>query len=715
MAKISHIGVQISLLIVLLCSLYPTYAAGERVALVIGNAEYKVSPLDNPDNDADSMSAALEKLGFRVIKGKNLSRQKIRESIRKFGKALRTAEVGLFYYAGHGIQYSGENYLIPVNADIQEEFEIKDEAISASSVLRSMENAGNPVNVVILDACRNNPFAKNFRSSSRGLLSMDGPNGSLIAFATGPGNVAADGSGENGLYTQHLLKYMNEPGLKLEEVFKKVRIAVSAETDGKQVPWEKSSLTGEFYFTGDITIVQPNVVVEGHDGAATNSRQSYELEFWNDVKSSPSEEMYQAYLEQYPEGTFARIALIKLKQYEPQVNVVEPAVSSLATLTVRSNVRGDMVTLNGVEQGATRLDLELEPGDYVIGVGKPGYQPFERTVSLSAGEEQTVYAKLSPVKTEQPALAKLSVVSNSQAQIYIDSVVEGATLLRKELPAGSYLIEVRKPGYQGFKKRVLLTAGSEEKVLAYLSEIKSVGSNLKKSSSGTVVLWINSNVKGQVRINGKEVGFTRLYRRLNPGNIRIKVTKPGYKEFQKDVIAKSGDKLNVYAKLTKLPKANDLSNKNSSSNTVVLWVNSNIKGKVTINGKHEGNTRLYKRLSPGKFRIEVTRSGYKKFQKELVVKSGDNLNVYAKLTKLPKANDLSNKNSSSNTVVLWVNSNVKGKVTINGKHEGNTRLYKRLSPGKFKIEVTKSGYKKFQKEFVVKSGDKLNIYAKLTK
>lgn len=224
------------------------YAASDRVALVIGNSDYKDSPLKNPINDADSITHSLENLGFKVIHGKNLDRKQFRSKIRVFGEALKHSEVGLFYYAGHGLQYDGDNYLVPVKANIQAQDEIIDEAISANAVLRKMESAGNSVNIVILDACRNNPFARSFRSTSRGLTRMSGVKGSLIAYATSPGKVASDGTGDNGLYTQYLLKYMNQPNLKLEEVFKKVRISVSKDTSEKQIPWENSSLMGDFYF-----------------------------------------------------------------------------------------------------------------------------------------------------------------------------------------------------------------------------------------------------------------------------------------------------------------------------------------------------------------------------------------------------------------------------------------------------------------------------------
>jgi len=220
----------------------------KRVALVIGNGDYKFSPLTNPKNDAESMAEALGRCGFDVHKLVNVNRQEMRNAIREFGSNLKKSGVGLFYYAGHGIQVKGENYLIPVNVDVKNEYEVEDECIKMSCVLRAMEDAGNRLNIVILDACRNNPFKRSFRSSTRGLARMDAPAGSYIAFATAPGSVAADGTGKNGLYTSKLLEFMLSPGLSIEQVFKKVRIAVLEATNKEQVPWESSSLTGNFYF-----------------------------------------------------------------------------------------------------------------------------------------------------------------------------------------------------------------------------------------------------------------------------------------------------------------------------------------------------------------------------------------------------------------------------------------------------------------------------------
>ena len=219
-----------------------------RVALVIGNGAYKEAPLKNPANDARDIAATLKRLGFEVILRTNADLPTMDRAVDEFYASLKRGGTGLFYFAGHGLQVGGINYLVPVGARLQSESDARYQAVDAGRVLGKMEDAGNDLNLVILDACRNNPFARSFRSASLGLAKMDAPTGSLIAYATAPGSVAADGDGQNGVYTKHLLKNLTTQGLSVEEMFKRVRLGVVGETKKAQVPWEASSLTGNFSF-----------------------------------------------------------------------------------------------------------------------------------------------------------------------------------------------------------------------------------------------------------------------------------------------------------------------------------------------------------------------------------------------------------------------------------------------------------------------------------
>ena len=239
----------------------------QRFALVVGNGNYKFSPLRNPLTDAKDMTEALARLGFEVVSKTDLSQNEMKQAIRAFGERIRRGGIGLFYYAGHAVQVDGRNYLIPVGAEISREQEVEYEAVDVGFLLSQMQDARNQLNIVILDACRNNPFTRKFRSTNDGLASINAPSGTLIAYATAPGSVASDGNGRNGLYTQELLKAMREPALKIEDVFKRVRSGVQGLTSGMQVPWESSSLVGDFYFL-------PGTVAESKALPMVNGRNS---------------------------------------------------------------------------------------------------------------------------------------------------------------------------------------------------------------------------------------------------------------------------------------------------------------------------------------------------------------------------------------------------------------------------------------------------------
>ena len=224
-----------------------TAAQEMRTALVIGNSAYSSGPLKNPANDAADMAAMLKNLGFSVTLNENCSLQEMDEAIEAFGNRLKRGGVGLFYYAGHGVQVNGTNYLLPIGAKINKETDVKYQAVDANKILDEMATANNGLNIVILDACRDNPFTRGFRNAARGLaIVSSAPSGTFISYSTSPGNIARDGAGRNSPYTAALLQYMQAPGLTISDVFVNVRTKVKKETG--QVPWELSSLEGMFYF-----------------------------------------------------------------------------------------------------------------------------------------------------------------------------------------------------------------------------------------------------------------------------------------------------------------------------------------------------------------------------------------------------------------------------------------------------------------------------------
>jgi hypothetical protein len=225
----------------------------KRLALVIGNSNYiHASYLQNPVNDANSIAQALTEVGFTVIKYTNADQKTLKKAMDDFGEKLKNFNVGLFYYAGHGIQAKGVNYLIPVDAELKVEQDVEYDCADAGRILGKMEAAGTKTNIVILDACRNNPFERAWggrtAGQGTGLAFMNAPSGSLIAYATSPGKTASDGTGRNGLYTEAILKYIKVPGMPIEEFFKNVRTLVENNSNREQTPWESTSLKGNFYF-----------------------------------------------------------------------------------------------------------------------------------------------------------------------------------------------------------------------------------------------------------------------------------------------------------------------------------------------------------------------------------------------------------------------------------------------------------------------------------
>ena len=279
-----------------------------RTALVIGNTRYSQAPLKNPVNDAKAIGGELQKLGFKVDVLLDAGRAQMTNSIQAFGGALaKTKGVGLFYYAGHGAQLAWRNYLIPVDAEIDKLEDMRDRTVELNSVLQGLVKAANPMNVIILDACRDNPFGNKVLTEQKGLSQFDAPPGSLLAYATSPGNTAADGEGENGLYTENLLRELEAPAAKIEDVFKRVRLAVRRRSEGRQIPWESTSLEEDFYF-------QPPKQARKLSEAELEKQFEDELAAWEKVKDSKDATPIEEYLRRYPSGKFSELAQFRLNR-----------------------------------------------------------------------------------------------------------------------------------------------------------------------------------------------------------------------------------------------------------------------------------------------------------------------------------------------------------------------------------------------------------------
>ncbi len=326
-----HLTALLALCLALVIVLAPrAVAADRRVALVIGNSNYKQVPtLDNPANDAADLAAKLGAIGFDVLRGTDLDYAGMRDIIRRFGDKLNGADVALMFYAGHGLQVAGKNYLVPVDAKISNQADVDFATIDLDLILRAME-ADQRTNIVFLDACRDNPFAQKLaanmgtRSASvgRGLAQAQAGVGTLIAYSTQPGNVALDGQGRNSPFTSALLKTIDTPGLSLGDTMIAVRNDVLQATNGQQVPWDHSSLTGQFYF------VPP--AARARVAAPRDAQAKLEIAFWNSIKDSKNPQLFDAYLKRYPNGAFADIAKIDRDQFKVATArpIDEPAQSA---------------------------------------------------------------------------------------------------------------------------------------------------------------------------------------------------------------------------------------------------------------------------------------------------------------------------------------------------------------------------------------------------
>lgn len=299
-------------------------ASQPRIALVIGNGNYENAPLANPVRDAALMADTLREVGFEVLEYNDLDRRDLTKAFIYLGDRLEEAggnATTLVYYAGHGAQVNGENYLIPVGAQIEEEIDVEIEGVRASSLLGILRKANSTLNIVILDACRNNPFESSSRSAQTGLAKMDAPTGTLLAYSTAPGKVAEDGDGKNSTYTRALARAIKTPGAKVEEVFKTVRVNVVDRTQGRQVPWESSSLTGDFVFQEKLPEPEPEPVVTA---SLQPSSQVVEIEYWKSIANSTDPALFEAYVTEYPNGLFRSIAEQRIASLNTAIAEPEP-------------------------------------------------------------------------------------------------------------------------------------------------------------------------------------------------------------------------------------------------------------------------------------------------------------------------------------------------------------------------------------------------------
>jgi formylglycine-generating enzyme required for sulfatase activity len=380
-----------------------------RIALVIGNAAYRLTPLANTKNDACAMEKALRQCDFQVTLLLDANRSEMRRANREFGKEIMRGGVGLFYYAGHALQVKGENYLVPVGAKVEAEDEVEDECLKATSIVRKMETAKNRMNIIILDVCRSNPF-RSFRSSASGLAEMNAPPRTIIQYATAKGSMASaqDEERKNGLYTSKLLDHILTPGLEVQKMFSLVREDVYKASDMQQLPWEANSMMGDFFFKPIFAeakhiVVQPSPQLKPHTGALH-------------VKSQPASASI------YINDAYKGLSPIVLKGIVPgkiriraskegykasmQHAMIKPGEIILLSFILDQEVTTGKLYINPEDAKIRILNIQeqfnqgisLSPGQYHIEVSKTGYEKLTLWVQINAGKNTRLKIPLKEIQ-----------------------------------------------------------------------------------------------------------------------------------------------------------------------------------------------------------------------------------------------------------------------------------------------------------------------------
>jgi Caspase domain/Putative peptidoglycan binding domain len=355
----------LTIILSLICMVFTANAAkaDRRVAFVVGNGAYKnVTQLPNPPIDAKAMAGVLRNAGFDVVEGINLTRDKMTERLLEFGKKTQGADVAVFFYAGHGIAVDGTNYLLPIDADIKSEMDVKlGNAINVDAALDQTMN-DSKVKLVFLDACRDNPFAAKIKAGAStrsvavqtGLAEMKSGEGTLIAFATGPGQTALDGQeGTNSPFTRALMANITQPGVEIQQAMTQVRAQVNEETHKGQLPWGHTNLIGAVYLNPVAAAAGTQAVASNTPTASASSGGSdVELEFWRSIKDSNKPEELNAYLTNYPNGTFKSLALARIASLE----------NGPSTTTRNLTTGVDPATFNADANQTTEDQIGLDKG-----------------------------------------------------------------------------------------------------------------------------------------------------------------------------------------------------------------------------------------------------------------------------------------------------------------------------------------------------------------
>lgn len=340
-------------------------------ALVIGNAQYSDMPLVNPVNDATAVSTLLKTAGFVTDTQLNTTRANLNAAMDRFTKVIKQSQtqVVVFYYAGHGAQLDWRNYLVPVDAVVTKRTDMQSRCVDLNNLLGQLSQIKDKTFIIILDACRDDPFGNRYKLESKGLSQFDAPVGSLLAYSTSPGKVASDGGGANGLYTENLVRELSVPNVRVEDALKRVRLNVRLASNGEQIPWETTSLESDVYLFSSANKKQSEAELE--------RLIQEEIADWSKVKDSKVQDNWVAYLRKYPNGRFSEVAQQRLKKLMSE-QVTKPMLSTATTSTGTSvknkkELSGNMKPFAPPETGGA---VRLGPGLNVPKLWKPSQNPY---------------------------------------------------------------------------------------------------------------------------------------------------------------------------------------------------------------------------------------------------------------------------------------------------------------------------------------------------
>ncbi len=431
----------------------PLYA---RVALVIGNGAYAgASRLPNPPNDAKAMAETLRSQGFTVVELVNGTRAQMQAAIARVRDQLKNRHgIGMLYYAGHGLQVSERNYLVPVDAKIAKAGDVAPQTVDVQEAITAFKHAGNRMNIIVLDACRNNPFES--AGDHQGLAPLDAPAGTFLAYATAPGNVAEDGDEKtgNGLYTSFLLQEIRRPQARIEDVFKRVRYLVRQKSEGRQIPWESTSLEEDFVFSQGEIVAPDNLTVE-----TVKPAFGTELAEWKRIAGSRKAEDFYAFVQKFPNGSLSLAAQGRIDELNRSALVVQGG-------------------------GADGSDVPLAPMRF-----RPGQHWEMRTITTSSGSpttEGTTLSRVTRCDADECVVEEKARISNTP-EFTVDFIFS---------PAGGHL------GIQNYNANGTRGLVSRRDVPSYLVPpgLLQVGRNWK---IGDVITSTGSGVSGTTATAGE--------------------------------------------------------------------------------------------------------------------------------------------------------------------------------------------------------------------